>query len=261
VPPDRGVYFESYTGYVGYGWSPIVGWLDAKQKYIHSSTPEFYEIADDPSEDLNRIGDRTEEARRFQAEIAAMASRQALPVGEEIEDDAILAAIRGLGYTSSGAEAGDLPAPLAPTDAPSPASMVHVHYRTLEAIQVLDSGNPELAGRMFEAVLREEPKNHLAQGRLGLALMRQGKPDEALPILEALVRDGPRWPGARFNLGLCLYDLGRREEGIARIEEAIELDPSQPHFVNAAATLLRQDGRVEEAQRYAQRLQEMVGGG
>ncbi len=52
-PADRGVYFESYYGYVFYNWSPITGWIDAEGKYLQSSAPEFFRIDDDPREETN----------------------------------------------------------------------------------------------------------------------------------------------------------------------------------------------------------------
>ena len=42
VPDDRGVYFESYSGFLNYGWSPLAGWTDRAGKYLHSSRPELY---------------------------------------------------------------------------------------------------------------------------------------------------------------------------------------------------------------------------
>ena len=34
VPLDRGVYLESYSGYLNHGWSPLAGWVDARGKYL-----------------------------------------------------------------------------------------------------------------------------------------------------------------------------------------------------------------------------------
>ena len=34
----RGVYFESYRGYLRFGWGPLAGWVDARAKYVHLRT-------------------------------------------------------------------------------------------------------------------------------------------------------------------------------------------------------------------------------
>src|SRR5262249_36233677 len=36
---ERGLYFESYAGFLAFGWSPIAGWIDARGKYVHCSRP------------------------------------------------------------------------------------------------------------------------------------------------------------------------------------------------------------------------------
>ena len=35
LPADRGVYFESFHGYLNYNWAPLSGWVDEGGKYIH----------------------------------------------------------------------------------------------------------------------------------------------------------------------------------------------------------------------------------
>ena len=57
VPEDRGVYMESYTGYLNFGWSPLAGWVDQRGKYLHSSKPELYDLDADPLE-LESLVDR-----------------------------------------------------------------------------------------------------------------------------------------------------------------------------------------------------------
>src|SRR5262249_32088535 len=48
--PRAGAYFESYFGTKSFGWSPLAGWTDGREKYVCSSAPELYDVVADPGE-------------------------------------------------------------------------------------------------------------------------------------------------------------------------------------------------------------------
>jgi hypothetical protein len=58
-PGERGVYFESYMGYLELATSPLAGWLDGSGKYLESSAPEFYRLASDPLEATSDLAARS----------------------------------------------------------------------------------------------------------------------------------------------------------------------------------------------------------
>jgi len=259
VPAERGVYFESFFSHLAYRWSPLAGWVAGEGKYIHSSEPEFYVLSEDPGETSDVFDGKAEVVDRYVGAISRVAAAEALPAVEEgIEDEELLGAIRGLGYTASGAVTEEFPHPLEPTSAPSPVDMIDVHYETLEAVQMLSGGNPQMGIIILGRLVRESPHNYLARDKLAAAYMRMERPGDAVPLLEAVVANGPPWPGSRFNLGLCLFDTGRPEEGIEMVRRAIELDPATPHFYSAMIVLLQRSGRGAEALPYQRKLQELT---
>ena len=130
---DRGVYFESYYGYLSYGWSPLSGWLDAEGKYIHSSAPQFFDVAGDPGETEDLAGARSEELSRYAAAIGEVAGAPALEnPGFVGLDEGLLESIRSLGYAAGGT-GETLPHPLDTAGRPSPQSRADVHDRMVEA--------------------------------------------------------------------------------------------------------------------------------
>jgi tetratricopeptide (TPR) repeat protein len=56
-------------------------------------------------------------------------------------------------------------------------------------------------------------------------LAAQGRRAEALGVLESLVRDFPRDPMAQLNLARVLIADGRRDEGLAHLRAAHDLAP------------------------------------
>ncbi len=94
---DRGIYFESYYAWNAYRWSPIAGWLDGQGKYLHSSTPEFFDLTADPGEAHDLASQR--DSGRYEAAISALAARPALVQGDAHGiDEALKQRIRSLGY-------------------------------------------------------------------------------------------------------------------------------------------------------------------
>ena len=84
IPPERAVYFECLSGFLHLGWSPLVGWADARTKYIHSSEPELYLPDLWPDERVNRIHERSaEECDLFRARLEELASRAAAGDGRD----------------------------------------------------------------------------------------------------------------------------------------------------------------------------------
>ncbi len=230
-PSERGVYFECYSGFLSYGWSPIAGWLDGEGKYLHSSAPELYDLRSDPGEQRDLAAERAGELERYRRAIADVADLPALEVtaGEAL-DDAAVAELRSLGYAGAGLGPDRVPHPLAATGLPAPAAMRDA-FETMQAgIRDCGVGRFAEAEAAFREVLARNPRNYTAVDMLSFSLMEQGRHAEAIPHLQWLVREGPERPGYLFNLGVCLQKEGRWDEAIAVLERAAELAPDLPRF-------------------------------
>jgi len=250
VPAERGVYFESYSGFLSYGWSPLSGWLDAEGKYLHSSQPQLFDLAADPGEasDLLEAGER--DAARYRDAIAEVAGREPLEASGESLDAGALEDVRALGYAGIGADPESLPHPLAPSDLPSPQSRKDALARALSAMELVNAGRAREAEPLLVSVLEENPRNAFALDRLALARMHQGRFEEAIEPLQRMLADGPPWAFSHYNLGLCLVETGRRERALESLRTALALDPGIRSTVDALVESLRQRGRQEEADYY-----------
>jgi len=246
TPRERGTYFESYYAWHAYGWSPIAGWIDARAKYIHSSTPELFDLAADPAEERNLAG--RVDATLYEAAIADLAARPALVAGGANGIDAALQQrIRGLGYAGVDDAKAAEPHPLAPTDRPSPAQRIQEHRRINEATGLLNRGRHVEAAAMFDLVLAADPENREALELASACWIQASRYAEAVPLLERIVASGRGRAPTYYNLGVALSELGRPDEAITAYRRALEIAPDEPRVIQGLVPLLRRQGRAAEA--------------
>lgn len=251
-PAARGVYLESWSGWLHYGWSPLVGWVQEGAKYLHSSAPELYRVDVDPGEvdDLYRAGDA--DVRRAESALAALWARRAPPPAEDARFDApLLAELRRLGYGTTGAPVRDLPSPLEPSQRPAPRARAASGSLGLlwEADVLARDGQLAPAEARLRAILRENPGNVAALDTLALVRMRQGAFADAVELLERRLGLGAERVDTWLNLGLARDRLGQPEEALEALERAAEIDLAAPGVRGHLVRLLRAAGRDAEAAR------------
>lgn len=257
VPAGRGVYFETYSGYLQFGWSPLVGWADDRVKYIHSSEPELYRIDVDPAETENVIASASGQDRaRMREAIERFVDREALAStgAEGSPDQELLERIESLGYALGGAQTGELPPPLAAHEGPSPASRREEMNEINLARASLDRGEYAAAATAFERILRGNPGNVAVMNYLSSALARLGRVDEAAALLRRAIERGADRPLTRLGLSACLRLQGDLEGALAEVMRALELDPHNLLGLNNAVALLNELGRSQEASPFLERL-------
>ena len=257
----RGVYFETYYGYLSFGWSPITGWVDGEGKYLHSSEPEFYDLTADPAESRNLADARPEAIERSREAIRAVAARPRLhrSVDEET-DPRLLAQIRRLGYAEGGAVEGTLPEPLEDRGLPSPrrGAREDNEFRRAEAL-VGTGKNLGESERVLREILRANPRHAMARDLLGRCLMLQGRTEEALGTLLEVLDQAPPWPQTHLNVAICLTQLGRVEDSLPYLRNALEIDPHHAKSLGNLAFALEELGRREEAAPHRRRFEELTG--
>jgi arylsulfatase A-like enzyme len=252
VPADRGAYFESYHGFLHYGWSPLSGFVDRDLKYLHSSEPELYRPRGDLLEERNLIG--TESPQAHQRAIAALLERPSLDSkGSGSVDDDVLRRIESLGY-ATGSVAQELPHPLAPSDLLSPVAGKAEFTRLNEAIRANETGDFQSAVAILEEIRAKNPRNTAALEYLAFALVESDRCDEALEAISKLLEMGRDRVETLLNAANCLY---RRKDhaGAARLlERLLERDPTHRVALKNLEVVYRELGEIEKAEECARRL-------
>ncbi len=252
APDDRGVYMESYYGFYSFGWSPLAAWADREGKYIHSSAPEFYDVAADPGELQNVIEGRALD--RYRDGIEGVFRRSVL---ERDEGDMVAASmveqLQGLGYTGAGPGEDPSPSPLVPSDRPAPRQRIAAFNRFLST-QEMVGVDPQGSVATLEGLVTENPYNHSAWLQLSAAYMGLERYEESIAAARKALEHGHDWYGPHNNIGIALDRLGRTEEALAELKLAAEHAPGLTQTVSRIVAILKATGRDEEAKRYDQML-------
>jgi tetratricopeptide (TPR) repeat protein len=247
VPAERGVYFESYHGYLSYGWSPLAGWADRQGKYIHSPEPELYLPETDRKEGHNELAQHPEAGERYRARMAELAAQPRLPMDDSATSDELLADLAALGYATAAVRAVEVPDPLTPSDLPAPATRVEEYQSFLEAQKLMEERRLKEAVRVLEVIVVDNPRHVSALDKLGLAFVIVQGWDPAIVLLEQRLALAEGSSATYNNLALAYEHTGKLEEALEMLERARELSPSGATSRANMARVLEKLGRTEEA--------------
>jgi tetratricopeptide (TPR) repeat protein len=97
-------------------------------------------------------------------------------------------------------------------------------------------GDTEAALPAFEAALRQDPKDFLANLYLGTMKLKQRDLDGARPLLTLALELQPTMPEARFQMAKLNSMAGNNADAAATLEELVKSDPKwlDPHIELAA---------------------------
>ncbi len=260
IAPDRGAYFESYYGYLSYGWSPLAGWVDRTGKYLHSSEPEFYDMRKDPLETRDLMGTGPD-VERYRAALDRISQRPRLEPGVAARDAELLEKIQNLGYAAAGSVEETLPDPLDPSDRPSPKSRAREQWELQNAMFHAAQGRYEEALAKLREIYAANPFNAEAVDHMTACLMRLQRVEEAIEPLRSVLSRSPNRPDTLTYLGVCLLLLERHEEAREPLARALEIQPDHLQALAAMSQLLELDGKTEEARQLRERVGQKTGQG
>lgn len=248
APADRGVYFESYDGYLAYGWSPLTGWADARGKYLHSSSPEWFDLRADPSEKNNLAAASGTPLEPYRAQIRALGQRPALAATRGELDPSILAAVQSLGYAGAGDEETEFPDLLDTKGLPSPRERMDELYLFYKGSFAGEQGDFPEAVRLLRQVVERNPRNATALDLLSYFLNQTRAFEEALGVLRTLeALGGPERHSMHTNFGHAYEQLGDDDRALQHFQRAAELQPSGILILRDWARLLEKTGQTQQA--------------
>lgn len=97
------------------------------------------------------------------------------------------------------------------------------------------------------AINNQVAKSHVLRGRI---LIEMGALDGALDSLHTAEALSPENVDAQYYLGLVYERLAEHDEALTHYQAAADLNPEDAQYVVAAAEMLVDEGRVDEAQSY-----------
>jgi arylsulfatase A-like enzyme len=241
VRDDRGVYFETMSGWARFAWSPVVGWCDKRGKYIHCSSPQLFDVRNQSSETEDQYDASDERVHFAIAAIAAVLAEPRLGVAQHrTVATSVAQAVAEIGYGGGDDVEPDYPDPLAPNDLPAPRNQL-AEYREFEAAQALATeGQYAAAVAKLEPIVAANPANIHALDELGADLVEMHEWRRAVDVLTQRSKHLPDRLSTHRNLVRCYKELGdeakAREHTLRALELLIEMHERR--------------GEPETAQRY-----------
>jgi len=256
APPEaRGAYFESYYGYLNFGWHPLTGWVDARGKYEHGARARYCEPDGDPLEEHDLLAQRATQVAQARGALAEAAARPGLARDAEGIDLELKRSMQALGYAALSNEGTDVPEPLAELPLPDP------HARTAELVDFQRAQGLLSAQKYAEAesalrrLVERYPENHFAWDRLALCLMRENRHAEAIAPLERVVAASRGNADTWTYLGACRLVVGEEEKAMAAFTRALELDPNHVHALAGLIHLMEAAGMSAESKPFQERFE------
>lgn len=134
--------------------------------------------------------------------------------------------------------------------AKNPAA-VNLHFRLARAL-LMESHKPEAmseAQKEFEAELKLNPNDAVAEYEIGQILLAENKPQEAAPRFERALALAPDFAEALLVVARMRSDAKRVDEAIQLLERAVKLQPENESAHYNLMLAYRNAGRSEDALR------------
>jgi arylsulfatase A-like enzyme/Flp pilus assembly protein TadD len=243
--PSSACYAATDEPFLRNGWAPLRSVLDGKWKYIQTSRPELYNLADDPRELQNLIDAAPEQSLAMRALLASVEARfdRRETVGVQLTASE-RRKLESLGYVignntvKDGSQAENLP---------DIKDMLQFDNAVEEAIRLKGQGQMDSAVRLLRDVMVRAPSHTYAYLYLGDILAARSEFDEAANVYRALLEIKPDAAGAHFGLAYILLAQGRRDEAIAEYTREIAINPDGVEAHCNLAKVLGSAGDVETA--------------
>jgi predicted Zn-dependent protease len=249
LPARAGVFAESHTPQVQYGWSGLRAFVSGPTKLIEAPRPELYDLAADPQEARDLAAARPAEvdaARRSLVQLVERARNSApQDSGERAVSEEEMAQLRALGYAASGRRGGA--EELVVSDAVDPKDRGAFLRKYDAALQASQSKRPEAALPLFEELRPIEPDNPAFLESYGRTLILAGRHDEAIAVFRHAVKADPGFALGWHRLGQLLDAKKDRIGAEAAYRRAIATDPLSILSYKALASLLVEAGRDRDA--------------
>jgi Tfp pilus assembly protein PilF len=236
---------ESEFGFNSFGWAPLTGLTDGRQKWIGAPEPELYDLVRDPGETHNQAGERPEEEGRLAGLWRERVSEdRRSPLDPASAGDAErLARLAALGYvpTTAGASRED-------ADLPDPKRAMGDLVSLNRALGLIEAGRIPEAERTVAELVRRSPRNVSALVLLGSVRLMGGRPAEAVEPLRRATEIAPGNAQAHFNLGLALVAVDRTREAEGAWRRSLSLNPRRHDAAANLVDLLLRGKRLDDAQ-------------
>jgi arylsulfatase A-like enzyme/Tfp pilus assembly protein PilF len=237
----RGLYAETFTPRLHFGWSELTSWIDGDLHYVHGPDPELFDLARDPGETRSIFRERRRAATDMRAALARESAPLAPPAAVDRETRKALAALGYVGQASLEAT-GPLPDPKAmlPT-------LAHLH----QGLELYARDRPAEAAAALRQAVADNPRMVDGWDYLGRSYQKLRQHERALEAFREAMRLSGGLPEVALATAMSLVEVGRPDEALLVLRHQLERSPEELRLAFVEVRVLLAQGRLDEAERRA----------
>lgn len=218
--PAETLYAESLFGRLNCRWSSLRAVTVGDWKLVQGARAELFDLSSDPGERRDRSAEDPERVKRLSDLLRVAVARMA-PSGDAARTVAISPEqeerLRSLGYAAGSGGAGALDEP----GLPDPRTRVKLYERIQAATQAQGAEAIRQAFAEFVAITDTDPGNPYAHYSLGNMAYHHGRLALAEKAYARTMELDPDRPAMRAMYGRLLRDLGRLPEAERQLRIAV----------------------------------------
>ena len=247
---NRYIYSESFLP-TKYKASPLLAVVGDRFKYIQTSRPELYDLADDPYERQNIVDQLPQQARIMQDKLRIMLEKSLVADNTQSKfelDDESLKKLESLGYVRGSLEENFS----FDQDKPDPKDTFKYHTDLLAIMRLIRTKDYDAAERAAKEFLAQcevvQVYDHLAQ----IAMEKKDEP-KAIEYLQKAIEIEPSIAATRKNLGWLLLRREKFDEALHHLLKASEILPRSAEISYGIARAYYKLGQKEKAVEYTRK--------
>ena len=245
--PDQACYAETDSPWDEHRWCPLRAITTRDWKYIKTTRPELYHLAEDPGEAVNLHDDQPEQARRMAAALADIVDLltpvEAATAHLNEEERRVL---ESLGYlrAAPGTEGGAPP----DEELPDMKDMIGLVNDIDRAHELIDGGEDidaglALMGRVVQAV----PGDRMFAMQYAKALARRQRHEAAIDRYQAILAQWPDTVAATVGLANAYIEHGDTPSARAVLLPAVKAHPGELAIRTGLVAVYLGEGDLEKA--------------
>jgi arylsulfatase A-like enzyme/Tfp pilus assembly protein PilF len=251
--PDRPIYFEALDAYLTRHWAPLTGIVSNGWKYIDLPDAELYDLAQDPGELHNQVGNEHDRAvtlgRRLTewAPLSTLSTSSRQPARDVPIDADAAARLRSLGYTASQSRPA---APKSYTSADDPKRLLDLDRRYERALTLTGERQYAEAAALLQSVVADRPDFTVAYLNLASVYIASGDPRRAIVLIEDAAKRGVTSPELQARLGTAYLTVGDLDRASATLAPVARPEiPGGLDAMNSLGIILTQQRRYDRARK------------
>jgi arylsulfatase A-like enzyme/tetratricopeptide (TPR) repeat protein len=233
----RPVYSESLYPRIHFGWSDMHSLIDGDNHFIRAPLPELFNMASDPGEKKNLVGDDRRTYTRMRAAIEPFIKEPTGPLGYDAEEVAKLAALGYVGSTVQTQPGQVLADPKTTLEAYHSIRVAYTYYENNNQPEALKLTNELLAGNA-QIVDLWDLKSKI-QWKMGLKR-------ESLETAKEGLRRNPGAIALVFDVANLSMSAGDLDAAQKHAELAVKIEPGQAHEILARIWVERHNSERAE---------------